>query len=400
MKKLKVAYLMHGIGWGGAGGSLLLLLKSMGNKVEKHLFTTVDRKFNVREEFISNVDYYNVYKTPHLYNDQAGGHTSISKFEKIKSINHSRLIEYINKNKVEILHVNSTVLCHVLEQVKKNTNVKIVTHVRELIPKYDGGIVQKYMIESISDYSDAIICISDNEAVPFKRFRNLFIIPNPFDFSSIDLLTPYNLRKKNSLTKDSILIAMGGQFSKSRGHINFLETAKILFNEHSNLRNNVFFIVFGTRFNPFWKRFVKRIVKRQDLGQEYLDFLKKNKLTKNVLTFPYLETKEYHSLLNDVDIFVRPSLAGDPWGRDIIEAMALGLPIVATGNSDFFVKPGKTGYLVPSKNANDLSKAIYKLIIDKEKRISYGKEAVSVIREKCDLNLYPPKIMDVYNSIL
>lgn len=385
---------------GGAAGSLLLLLKSIGNKVEKHFFTTVDRKISVRKEFINCVDYYNVYKTSHLYNDQAGGYTSIPKFEKIKSLNHFRLIEYINKNKIDILHVNSTVLCHVLEQVKKNTNVKIVTHVRELIPKYDNGIVKKYMIESISNYSDALICISDNEAIPFKNFKNLFIIPNPFDFSSLELLKSYKLREKSHLGKDSILIAMGGQFSKSRGHINFLEAAKILYKEHDYLKDYVYFIVLGAKFNPFWKRFVKKIVKRQDLGQEYLDFLKKNKLTKNVLTFTYLETNEYHSILKEVDIFVRPSLAGDPWGRDIIEAMALGLPVVATGTSNFYVKTEKTGYLVPSKSADDLSKFIYKLIDDKEKRISFGKEAISVIKDKCDLKLYSKKIMDVYNSIL
>lgn len=36
----------------------------------------------------------------------------------------------------------------------------------------------------------------------------------------------------------------------------------------------------------------------------------------------------------------------------------------------------------------------------KKREFLFGKEAISVIKDKCDLKLYSKKIMDVYNSIL
>lgn len=43
---------------------------------------------------------------------------------------------------------------------------------------------------------------------------------------------------------------------------------------------------------------------------------------------------------------VRPSRDDDPWGRDVIEAGAAGVPVLATGRFDGVIQPGANGYLV------------------------------------------------------
>jgi glycosyltransferase involved in cell wall biosynthesis len=43
---------------------------------------------------------------------------------------------------------------------------------------------------------------------------------------------------------------------------------------------------------------------------------------------------------------IRPSRDDDPWGRDVIEATAAGVPVLATGRFDGVIQPGANGYLV------------------------------------------------------
>lgn len=77
----------------------------------------------------------------------------------------------------------------------------------------------------------------------------------------------------------------------------------------------------------------------------------------NVKIIPF--TFEIYDYLSNIDIYVRPDLMGSPWGRDIIEAMALAKPIVATGFSEFYVENNKTGYLVPVNDVEAMADKNY-----------------------------------------
>ena len=57
-------------------------------------------------------------------------------------------------------------------------------------------------------------------------------------------------------------------------------------------------------------------------------------------------TDDVEAALNRSHLLVRPDISGSPWGRDIIEAMSLGRPVLSTGSRDIFVKPNN-GKLVP-----------------------------------------------------
>jgi glycosyltransferase involved in cell wall biosynthesis len=73
------------------------------------------------------------------------------------------------------------------------------------------------------------------------------------------------------------------------------------------------------------------------------------------------------------DIFVLPSL-NEGMGRVLVEAMAAGLPIVASrvGGIPDLIKNGENGLLVPPAEASAFGKAISDLLSDKEKRNRMG----------------------------
>ncbi len=76
---------------------------------------------------------------------------------------------------------------------------------------------------------------------------------------------------------------------------------------------------------------------------------------------------------NDADIFVLPSLAeGMP--NVVLEALGSGLPVVATdvAGSEDLVKDGENGYLLKTREPDDLAQALLALIMNPEQRIRMG----------------------------
>jgi len=78
-------------------------------------------------------------------------------------------------------------------------------------------------------------------------------------------------------------------------------------------------------------------------------------------------------ILSASDMLVLPSLA-DPLPLAVLEAMAAGIPVVATrsGGCEEMVEDGVTGRLVPVKNPAMLSQAIIELIESPSKRVLMG----------------------------
>lgn len=62
--------------------------------------------------------------------------------------------------------------------------------------------------------------------------------------------------------------------------------------------------------------------------------------------------------MKDMHCIVRPDATGSPWGRDVIEAMSLGRPVLATGRENVFIREGHTGWLVPPGDAQTLAQAL------------------------------------------
>ena len=86
--------------------------------------------------------------------------------------------------------------------------------------------------------------------------------------------------------------------------------------------------------------------------------------------------KNVDDFLNAMDIFVLPSdFEAMPFS--IIEAMACGVPVVATdvGGISDIIEDGVTGFLVPPCDISELSRCIRCLMFDEDMRQRFGREA-------------------------
>lgn len=105
-------------------------------------------------------------------------------------------------------------------------------------------------------------------------------------------------------------------------------------------------------------------------------------------------------LLQKTDILCLPSYReGLP--KALLEGAALGLPIVTTnavGCRDV-VKHGINGYLVPIKDSENLSKALEKLIKNKEIREKMGKESLRIVKENFESSIIIDQTLKIYKDM-
>ena len=104
-------------------------------------------------------------------------------------------------------------------------------------------------------------------------------------------------------------------------------------------------------------------------------------------------------LLAATDVFVLPSYReGLP--RSIIEAMAMGKPVIATnirGCREEVIE-GVNGYLCEAKSSSSLALAFNKTLDNEGIRVKMGKKSRELFLEKYDEQLVLEKEMNIFNQ--
>jgi phosphatidylinositol alpha-mannosyltransferase len=111
---------------------------------------------------------------------------------------------------------------------------------------------------------------------------------------------------------------------------------------------------------------------------------------------PYEELPRYYQT---ADIFCAPATGRESFGIVLLEAMAMGKPIVATSNEGYasVVTDGKEGLLVPPKNTKALAEALKTLIEDERLRKKFGENGLAAVKEY-DWSIIARRIIDYYEQ--
>lgn len=102
------------------------------------------------------------------------------------------------------------------------------------------------------------------------------------------------------------------------------------------------------------------------------------------------------------DIFVLPSVSSEAFGIVVLEAMASGVPVIATdvGGIPEVLKENEAGLLIPPGNELELRKAIQKLLNNEELRKWYGINGRKAVEEKYSWDKVVVEIEKVYEEII
>jgi glycosyltransferase involved in cell wall biosynthesis len=139
---------------------------------------------------------------------------------------------------------------------------------------------------------------------------------------------------------------------------------------------------------------------QQYLG-EYMLHAENLGLKPNIEWMGYLDYQtKIPEVLSQTDIFVLPSLE-EPFGRVIVDAMAMEVPVVATdvGGVPEIVQDSQTSYLVPPQDASSLAVKTIELLRDPAKRKEFGRKGREVVKSKLSIQKHIELIENLYAKL-
>jgi colanic acid/amylovoran biosynthesis glycosyltransferase len=202
---------------------------------------------------------------------------------------------------------------------------------------------------------------------------------------------PKNERLMSELTlhPDDVVILFIGRFVWEKGVFEILYALKKIIQDSVHSRSpNLRCLIVGSGEE---KVALTKMIERLNLANE----------VRLLTDYPYQLVPEVHSL---ADIFIMPSVPlrhlREQYGMVLIEAMAMGKPVVSTYCGSVPEVIEDAGFLVPPADHFALSQAIDHLIKNPEARREIGKKARGIAERKYDAIEVSTKIHGIYQALL
>lgn len=194
----------------------------------------------------------------------------------------------------------------------------------------------------------------------------------------------YARRLSQAGQHDSYLVGMAGHLAPIKGPDEFIRAAAVV----ASRRDDVAFVIAGedkSRSGENRRRLEQLI---GDLG-----------LSGRVHLPGWVD--DVPSLLSGLDLFVSASRA-EPFGLSIIEAMACGVPVVATRSEGAgeILEDGVTGLLVPLGDHEALAEAVCALLDDGPRRARLAARALEAVRDRFSLERMVTATEQLYLGVL
>ena len=190
------------------------------------------------------------------------------------------------------------------------------------------------------------------------------------------------------------------ELGKKMGDIFLVTTSRLVYkNAIDNvisafalLPKHISFVVLGT--GPDEKK-LKQLVERLDL-------------TDRVAFLGHIDHAEMPKYLKASDIFIRPSRS-EGMGNSFIEAMAVGLPVIATqegGIADFLFDEKKnpdkpvTGWAVEKDSPKDIARVVKDIVGHQEKMRAVVKTAQEMVKEKYEWGVIAMETRTVFEEVV
>lgn len=275
---------------------------------------------------------------------------------------------FIKNNKIDIVHTHSSKAGILGRLAAKASGVRTIIHTAHgwSFHDYQPRIAYYFYLfleKLCAHFSSAIIVVSqwDKRQAVRKlagrqdRYKLIRYAINYEEFKKSAEVS--RVRKEFGLSGIDLVVGMVACFKPQKSPLDFIKLASAIKNDFSNVK----FILVG---DGILSEKIYALINKLDLKEQIILTGWRNDIA---------------SILSCLDVFVLTSLwEGLPIA--VLEAMAAGLPVVATnsGGISEIVLEGKTGYLVKPHNIQALSERLKELLMKPDLREKFSRLAVSI----------------------
>lgn len=285
-----------------------------------------------------------------------------------------KLIEIINKEDIDIVHARSRVPAWISFFAVPNTKAVFITTCH--------GYYSKHFFSNVMGWGKRVIVISQiigrhmacDFHVPKEKMRLIY--------RGVDL---NEFKQKKISVTDKKVIGIIGRITPLKGHIYFIKSLPAIFSEFPQAKAIIVGEAPSNRQDYFIE--LQNLVKKLNL-KDKVQFLG------NVQNIP--------QVLAELDVLVMSTTTEEAFGRVLIEAGAVGVPVVATrvGGIVEIIDHEVNGLLVEAAEPYAISQSVIRFLKDDK----LSKKCIKTLREKVvdnfSLESMVDKTIDVYQETI
>lgn len=292
----------------------------------------------------------------------------------------------------DLIHANTTRASLLALLARRGAGPPVLAHIRDWAPE---GRFSRFVLGLIARRADAVLA---NSAYVARQFDGLAlrepvrVVHNPVDLRRFDpaAVDGGAVRRELGLAADATVLAVVAQLTPWKGQDDAIRALAAMPSRSPEtvllLAGSAKFSAAGTQFdNRAYEQGLHRLV--GELGvADRVRFLG--------------ERSDVPALLAATDLLLLPSWR-EAFGRIAIEAMAMGVPVVASvaGGPAEIVREERDGLLLQPRRPEAWAMALGQLVADRERRAAMGREARVRARD-FRLEKHVAAVRSIYDELL
>ena len=299
------------------------------------------------------------------------------------------LMKLCKQNQIDIIYTNTAPVI-IGGILSKFTGIKNVWHLHEILEP--SSFMHRFFGWMINATAQKVIVVSDavyNNWAGRIDASKMVKVYNGFEASDINVDVGANintnannikpLRAQLNLNDNTVLVGMVGRVNLIKGQFYFIQIAAAA--KAAGL--NCHFVMIGDAYKGYEYLYPQLESQIATLGIQ------------SSITNLYYQPNAA-ALIQQLDIFVLPSIKPDSFPVVILEAMAAGKPIIATnqGGAQEQIDDCVTGFLVPINDAKIAAQKLGVLVNNPDMRIQMGQAGAKKLQEQFSLATFNKNIVD------
>ena len=273
----------------------------------------------------------------------------------------------LGRHRIDIVHLNNSIIHnHDWMLAAKLRNIPCITHERGI--NFQFPFLARFFGKRLY----AIICISEavkrNMIACGVDYENMVTIHNGYDPDNAVVRTPPEvIRDRHGIRQGDLTIGIVGNIKEWKGQETVVRSIPILMKRFPDVKC---LVVGGTSEGD--RYYEKRI----------MDLVDRLDLTRNIIFTGF--QKNVPDYINVMDILIHASIEPEPFGRVLLEGMALKKPVVGAngGGVPEIVEEGVSGFTFPPGDAERLAEAVSSIASNDALMKSMGESGYIRLKER------------------